>query len=107
DAMPLLQSAARVTVLTVTPLRKVNGGNAPKLAELREHLAQHQIASEAAEVALAADSVTDALLQYAHQTGTDLLGRGAYGCPPLLEFVWGGTTQYLLEQTTIPTLLSR
>jgi nucleotide-binding universal stress UspA family protein len=107
NAIPLLQSAARVTVLTLIPLRKVNGCNAPKLTELREHLAQHQIASEAAEVALAADSVTDALLQYARQVGTDLLVMGAYGYPPLLEFVWGGTTQNLLKQTTIPTLLSR
>ena len=52
-------------------------------------------------------NVTDALLAHATAFDADLLVMGAYGHSRVLEFMLGGTTQYLLEQSTIPVLISR
>jgi nucleotide-binding universal stress UspA family protein len=51
--------------------------------------------------------VTYDLLERASTLGADLVVMGAYGHSPVWEFLVGGTTQELLERTTIPVLMSR
>jgi nucleotide-binding universal stress UspA family protein len=107
DAMPLLQAAKRVSVLALDPRRQdhIHGGaNAP---ELVAHLDRHGVAAEATEIASEAHGVTTTLLEHATRLGADLLVMGAYGHSRIWEFIVGGTTQELLERTTIPVLMSR
>jgi len=107
DAMPMLQDAERVSLLTVDPLRQRHMHDGPNPSGLAAHLSRHGVFPEAMELSAAENSVTDALLAHAAEFGADLLVTGAYGHSRIWEFVVGGTTQDLLEKTTIPLLISR
>ncbi|MSP01233.1 MAG: universal stress protein [Acetobacteraceae bacterium] len=48
----------------------------------------------------------DALLSYAADIGADLIVRGGYGHSRAREMVFGGVTRTLLEEMTVPMLLS-
>jgi nucleotide-binding universal stress UspA family protein len=107
DALPLLQSAKRVSLLAIDPLRQGHmhgGANAPKLVA---HLRRHGVVAKATEITSEPLGVTDTLLGHVKRLGADLLVMGAYGHSRILEFVLGGTTPDLLERTTIPVLMSR
>lgn len=51
--------------------------------------------------------VANALLDYALEKGADVMVCGAYGHPKTMEWLLGGTTRELLEETHIPILFSR
>jgi len=107
DAMPLLHAASRVTLLALDPARQGHLHDGIRTSELAAHLGGHGIQVEAKELSAQGKSVTEALLAQAAGLGVDLLVMGAYGHSRVLEFVFGGTTQDLLERTTIPVLMSR
>ena len=107
DAMPMLQDADRVSLLTVDPLRQRHMHDGPNPSGLVAHLGRHGVVPEAMELSAGENSVTDALLGHAAEFGADLLVTGAYGHSRIWEFVVGGTTQDLLEKTTLPLLISR
>jgi nucleotide-binding universal stress UspA family protein len=71
------------------------------------YLARHDVQVEAKEMSSDGKSVTEVLIAQAGELGADLLVIGAYGHARVFEFRLGGTTQDLLERTSIPVLLSR
>jgi nucleotide-binding universal stress UspA family protein len=77
DALPLLQRAGSVDVVTVS----AGGSDEPSLDRVRlaAHLARHGIRSQHREVAGSAGYVADALLSYVADASADLLVMGAYG----------------------------
>ncbi len=105
--MPMLQDAERVSLLAVDPLRQRHMRDGLNLSELTAHLGRHGVSPDATELSAGERSVTDALLAHAAEFGADLLVMGAYGHSRIWEFIVGGTTQDLLEKTTIPLLISR
>jgi nucleotide-binding universal stress UspA family protein len=107
DAIPMLQDAERVSLLTIDPLRQRHMHDGPNPSELAAHLGRHGVSAETTELLAGEKSVTDALLAHAVEFGADLLVMGAYGHSRIWEFVVGGITQDLLETTTIPILMSR
>ena len=106
DALPLLQTAQRVSLLAVDPNRQGHVHSTANAAEMAAHLARHGVPTEPTEISSAKKSVTDVLLAHVTNVGADLLVMGAYGHPRLLEFVLGGTTQALLERAAVPILMS-
>lgn len=44
--------------------------------------------------------------QFAHQKGSDLVVMGAYGHSRVVEWIFGGTTRYLLRHSTLPVLMA-
>ncbi|ACB94610.1 universal stress protein [Beijerinckia indica] len=72
----------------------------------RTHLGRHGISAELMEVSSGGKHVPDVLLTYIADLQVDLLIMGAYGHPRLFEFMFGGTTQSLLDRITIPVLMS-
>jgi nucleotide-binding universal stress UspA family protein len=104
DAIPILQRAAKVTVLSVDPGdrtdRRVPG------ADIALHLARHGINAEAAQTPGANIGIGDVLLSYASDRGADLIVMGAYGHSRIREMVLGGTTRHLLQHMTVPVLMS-
>ncbi len=104
DAIPILQRARTVTVLTVDPEREP--GRRVPAADISLHLARHGISAEAASTPAASISVGDALLSYAADLAADLIVMGAYGHSRLRERVLGGVTRYLLQSMTVPVLMS-
>ncbi len=106
DAMPFLAEAKSVTVLSVTPGRGDGEEERVAAADLTLHLARHGITAVAAHTTADSISEGDALLNYASDSGCDLLVMGGYGHSRLREIVMGGVTRSLLRHMTIPILMS-
>jgi len=106
DALPLLQKARRVTVLSVNPHRAPAAHGAIPGADIALHLARHGVRAEAASLATDEVGVDDMLLSQAADAGADLIVMGAYGHSRLGELLLGGTTRHILRQITLPVLMS-
>jgi nucleotide-binding universal stress UspA family protein len=107
DAMPLLQAADQVSVLAVDPLREDHMHEGPHTPAVVAYLAHHGVRAEETEISSDRKGVTRDILEHAISLGADLQVMGAYGHSRVWEFIVGGTTQDLLERTTIPVLMSR
>jgi nucleotide-binding universal stress UspA family protein len=106
DALPLLREATSVTVLAINPTRGIDGlGDAPA-ADICLHLARHGVKAEAAHTIANDISEGDAMLSYAADLGADLIVSGGYGHSRAREMVFGGMTRTLIEEMTVPMLLS-
>jgi nucleotide-binding universal stress UspA family protein len=101
DALPLLDGAERAIVLTVG----AEGDEDPS-AEILDHLGRHDLPASAAHETARDLDVADTLLNYAAESGADLLVMGAYGHSRLREFVLGGATRSILRQMTLPVLMA-
>lgn len=106
DALPMLQRAETVRVVSVNPYRGPAGHGPIPGADISLHLARHGIDVEASEVIAEDMRVDDIILSQAADAGADLIVMGAYGHSRLGEFVLGGATRHILRQITIPVFMS-
>jgi nucleotide-binding universal stress UspA family protein len=104
DAIPILQRATQVTVLSIDP-DEASQPRTPS-ADIALHLARHGIAAEADSTASLDIGVGDVLLSRAADLGADLIVMGAYGHSRVREMVLGGATRHLLQHMTVPVLMS-
>lgn len=65
----------------------------------------HGLKAEGRYVVPGGRSIPDAILETAHEAGTDVLVMGGYGHSRLRELVFGGFTRRVLEGADIPVLL--
>lgn len=106
DAMPLLERAQAVQVLSVNPVREsARHGELPG-ADISLHLARHGVDARAAFIQSEDTSVGEMLLSRAADQQADLIVMGAYGHSRYRELVLGGATRELLEAMTVPVLMS-
>ncbi|HWB49508.1 MAG TPA: universal stress protein [Stellaceae bacterium] len=106
DAMPLLTSAAVVTVLTVDPaIGRTEHGELPG-TDIALYLARHGVSARVEKAVSAGMNIGDVLLSHAADRSADLLVMGAYGHSRLRELVLGGATRTVLRSMTLPVLLS-
>jgi nucleotide-binding universal stress UspA family protein len=106
DALPLLMGAKAVTILAVNPKHGIEGHGDVPAADIALHLARHGVKAEAAHTIAKDISEGDALLSYAADLGADLIVAGGYGHSRAREMVFGGATRTLLQEMTVPMLLS-
>ena len=105
DCLPLLQSANEVRVVWVDPQSERGiAGDVPG-AEAATALARHGIKA-VAEGLPAGINAGKALLQRAQDLGANLVVMGAYAHSRMREYIFGGATQYVLANATIPVLMS-
>ncbi|KAA3634733.1 MAG: universal stress protein [Proteobacteria bacterium] len=104
DAMPLLQSAEKVVVMTVNP--KENEDQHIAGADISLHLARHDVNTVVNSTVSRDIDVGDTLLSRASDEGVDLIVMGAYGHSRFRELVLGGATRHLLNHMTVPVLMS-
>ncbi len=104
DAMPVLQGAKSVRLLTITEEEPVEPRRS--VAELARHLALHGIEAAADTEHAAGRSVGQVLEDYATARELDLLVMGAYGHSRMREFILGGATKFILTNPPTPVLLS-
>ena len=95
-----------VTVLAVNPRRGIEGHGEVPAADIALHLARHGVKAEAAHTVANDISEGDAILSYAADLGADLIVSGGYGHSRAREMVFGGVTRTLLQEMTVPMLLS-
>jgi nucleotide-binding universal stress UspA family protein len=93
-------------VLAVNPKHGIAGHGDVPAADIVLHLARHGVKAEAAHTIAKDISEGDALLSYAADLGVDLIVSGGYGHSRAREMVFGGVTRTLLEEMTVPMLLS-
>jgi nucleotide-binding universal stress UspA family protein len=102
-AMPLLQKADRITVLTVIGGTEVPG---PSAEQLVRSLRRNRIVVELKKAELGGKSTGEAILATGQSLGCDLLIKGAYTQSRLRQMIFGGATKHVLENATIPVLLA-
>lgn len=108
DALPLLQQAGRVTLLTVARGQSPWPGHGPVPAPDMEGLLRRHGIKPRVLVNTTHESPGEWLLERAAdiEDPADLLVAGAYGHSRLAELVLGGVTRNLLDGMTLPVLLS-
>jgi nucleotide-binding universal stress UspA family protein len=104
DAMPILEKAKRVCVLTVTKEKAIDTRRSG--AELAKHLARHGVDVVLDEVDAKGRGIGDVFEAHVTYRNADLLVMGAYGHSRLREFVLGGATKSMLTRPPAPIFLS-
>ena len=102
-AMPLLQKADRITVLTVIGGTGVPG---PSAEQLIQYLQRNGIVAAPMKVELDGRNTGEAILAAAQSLGCDLLIKGAYTQSRLRQWIFGGATQHVLANAALPVLLA-
>lgn len=102
-AMPLLQKADRITVLTVIGGTGVPG---PSAEQLIRYLHRNGIVAKAMRVELDGRNTGETILATAQSLGCDLLIKGAYTQSRLRQWIFGGATQHVLGNAALPVLLA-
>jgi nucleotide-binding universal stress UspA family protein len=104
-AIPLLDGAESVRVLTVNPKRGPDSRKPISATGISQRLARHGVAVETESAHGAPREVGEILLGVAREHDVDLLVMGAYGRSRMREIVLGGATAHVLEHTDVPVLL--
>jgi nucleotide-binding universal stress UspA family protein len=104
DAMPILEKAKRVCVLTVSKEKAIDTRRSG--AELAKHLARHGADVLLDEVDAKGRSIGAVFEAHVTYRNADLLVMGAYGHSRLREFVLGGATKSMLARPPVPIFLS-
>lgn len=103
DALPLLQRAGQVDVVTVEGKERRDELRGVQIAE---HLARHKIKVELKSLVAPDSETADVILSQAADSEADLIVMGGYGHSRLREFVLGGVTRGLLGSMTAPVLMA-
>lgn len=104
DSMPLLKSAESVSLISVDVNENASHPASPEALAIC--LARHGIEAQIHHVASAGVDIGNVLLSRLADEGDDLLVMGGYGHSRLREFVFGGATRAILQQMTVPVLMS-
>ncbi|NJO32325.1 MAG: universal stress protein [Rhodospirillales bacterium] len=105
DALPLLQQAQDVAVLTVA----ADGADLPShrtQPDICASLARHGVTCRATQIMEPHADIGRSLTEQAISHGADLLVMGCYGHSRLHEFMLGGASQHQLRHMMIPVLMS-
>jgi nucleotide-binding universal stress UspA family protein len=100
-AMPLLEKAREVHILTAT------GTDEPAAVDFPSYLAWHGIRAVSHAVRPVDGVGTGELvLEAARDQGADLLVMGGYGRAPWREMIFGGTTRQVVGMSRLPLLIA-
>jgi nucleotide-binding universal stress UspA family protein len=106
DALPLLERAKAVSVVTINPRQDPFGHGEEPGADIGLHLARHDIKIEVERIVSRDIDVANTILSQIANEGADLLIMGAYGHSRMREYVLGGVTRTILAEMTVPVLMS-
>jgi nucleotide-binding universal stress UspA family protein len=107
DALPLITSDATQAARLVCPPAPERGPRQlPLGAEFAESLARHEIELEVKALPGRHSNAGPEILAECEEFGADLVVMGAYGHSRLREYVFGGTTETILNDCTLPMLIS-
>lgn len=104
DALPILQLAKTVRVVTITQEKTIDTRRSG--TELAKHLACHGIEVVLEEEDAAGRTIGQALEGYVTAREIDLLVMGAYGHSRMRDFILGGATKSIVASPPLPVLLS-
>ena len=102
-AMPVIQKAKTVTILTIEGLT-IPG---PSGAQCKDWLAMHGITAREISIGNGGRKPGEVLLTEAKKLGADLIVKGAYTQSRLRQMIFGGATSHLLAHSTLPMIMAR
>ena len=105
DALPLLQVASQVHLLTIADGGAVAEGALPD-TEIAAALARHGVKVQASRAIASEYTVGEEIRVRAVDLEADLLVMGCYGHSRMRELALGGVTRHMLREMTIPILFS-
>lgn len=100
-AMPLLQLAEQVSIITCSPEREVG----PTSRQLATYLRFWGIEAERVTARVRGLDDSKALLKGYRETRSDILVMGAYSRDRLRQRIFGGVTQFMLQKANIPVFM--
>ncbi|VVE02095.1 universal stress protein A [Pandoraea communis] len=103
DALPLVQAAGHVTVLSISAGRQDDLPGVDIADYLRRHCTDVAFARRSGG---GTSTIGETILESAKEIGADLLVMGSYGHSRLQELVLGGVTRTVLETLDLPVLMS-
>ena len=104
DAIPILEKAREVRIVTVTSEKVLDSKHSSE--ELAKNLSRHGVDVVLDKVDAAGRTIGEVLEAHAASCKADILVMGAYGHSKFREFFLGGATKSLLSQPPIPILFS-
>ena len=104
DALPLLEKARKVRVVTIVDEKDMDTKHSAE--EVAKNLARHGIDVVLDKVEANSKPIGSVLESYTLSHGVDLLVMGAYGHSRLRQFILGGATRSLLSKPPLPILFS-
>ncbi|WP_024955019.1 universal stress protein [Sulfurospirillum arcachonense] len=102
EAIPLLKKAKRVHIVSSSAFTTKT---LSRIKDLQSYLELHDI-DTTFELVKTTLIPGEALVKNAQKGNFDLIVAGGYGHKGIKEMMLGGSAKYLLEHTTIPTLIS-
>lgn len=105
DALPMLQEATHVDVLTVRRDIRITPGRPDPEVQLA-HLRRHGVRAERVERAANGQPVSQRILQHVVTSNAGLVVAGGYSRTRARQWLLGGVTRALLEQCPVPILFS-
>ena len=105
DALPLLTAAKEVVIFTVSTHGGPLKGGTPATT-LAASLARHEINTTVTNLEQGNASIANTLLDAACQNESELIVMGAYGHSRFREFVFGGVTRDMTNDSSVPLFLS-
>jgi nucleotide-binding universal stress UspA family protein len=102
-ALPMLQQAASVHLVSIVEPKKAGGFPS---TEADAYLSRHGVSSELIERERGLLSIEEVIENVAGEIGADLLVMGAFGHSRLRETLLGGVTRYFLKDSSIPLLVA-
>ena len=107
DAIPLLEGRGGEVIVLVINAEERRGAHGDKPGhDIAAHLERHGLKTRVDSHKIAGLSIDAAILNYLSDTSADLLIMGAYGHSRLRERAFGGVTNTILHQMTVPVLMS-
>jgi nucleotide-binding universal stress UspA family protein len=106
DALRVLGPGSEVCIATVDATVSPQGHGAAPGRDIAAHLARQGLKVSIQNADGLGQTVGDRLLELAAGFGADMLIMGGYRHSKLMQRVIGGTTSFLVSQSTIPVFLS-
>jgi nucleotide-binding universal stress UspA family protein len=104
DSLPFLHKAKKIEIVMVAG--KPGKSDEIAGADLGQHLARHGLKVEVKRITSPDIDVSSTVLSHAADSNADMIVMGGYGHSRLREFILGGVTRGILEQMTVPALMS-
>lgn len=106
DALEIMKGASAVHVAMIDPVSTPRASGEEPGADVAVYLARHGIEVTLDVLPSTGRPVAAVLQKHALEIGADLIVMGAYGHSRLREFVFGGATRTMLDETKVPVLMA-
>jgi nucleotide-binding universal stress UspA family protein len=107
DAMPFLQAADFVWIVTVDPRTGRHEHGAEPGADIARYLLKHEVEVQIERASASEGSVAEAILSECERVEADLVVAGAYGHSRASTLFFGSTTRELVHRARTALLVSR